>query len=44
MGRRFWQWVVDADDWIGEVAVDGVLALLLAFITVESLRILVSLM
>ena len=43
MGRRFWQWVVDADDWIVEVAVDGVLALLLAFITAESLRILVSL-
>ena len=42
MRRMIWEWIVDADAWVGEVALDGVLAFVLALVAMESLRSLVA--
>ena len=42
MRRMIWEWIVDADAWIGEAALDGVLAVVLALIATESLRSLIA--
>jgi len=37
-----WKWIVDADEWVGEVVLDGAVAIVLALVATESLRSLIA--
>lgn len=39
-----WKWIVDADEWIGELALDGAVTVILALVVTGCLRLLVSLL
>jgi hypothetical protein len=42
MRHTIWDWIVEADEWIGEAALDAMLAMLIASVATESLRFVVA--
>jgi hypothetical protein len=42
MRRKIWEWIVEADAWIGWAALDAAIAVLGAVIATESLRSLIE--
>jgi hypothetical protein len=38
MRRAVWEWIVQADDWITEAALDAATAVIVALVVTESLR------